>query len=63
MVFQKQLNHTHGIAINHKCFGDAYEGLGDLDEALKNYHKSLNYNTQINSTIGKVICAIISPMY
>ena len=56
MVFQKQLNHTHGIAINHKCFGDAYEGLGDLDEALKNYHKSLNYNTQINSTIGKVIC-------
>ena len=22
MVFQKQLNHTHGIAINYKCFGD-----------------------------------------
>jgi LytS/YehU family sensor histidine kinase len=56
MKIQKELGHTQGIAINHKCFGDTYLGVGNLDEALKNYRISLNYNRIINSKIGKVIC-------
>ena len=56
MKIQRELGHTQGIAINHKCFGDTYQGLGNLDEALKNYRISLNYNHKINSKIGKIIC-------
>lgn len=56
IVIQISLNHQLGLAINYKNIGNAYEELGNIDAALKNYHLSLNYNNQINSKIGKIIC-------
>ena len=56
IVIQISLNHQLGLAINYKNIGNAYEELGNTDAALKNYHLSLNYNNQINSKIGKIIC-------
>lgn len=56
IIIQISLNHQLGLAINYKNIGDAYQELGNTDAALKNYHLSLNYNNQINSKIGKIIC-------
>jgi tetratricopeptide (TPR) repeat protein len=56
IVIQISLNHQLGLAINYKNIGDAYQELGNTYAALKNYHLSLNYNNQINSKIGKIIC-------
>ena len=53
---QNELGDIKGVAINHKCFGNAHEGLGNLDRALKHYRYSLHLNNKINSRIGKVIC-------
>ena len=56
IVIQISLNNQLGLEINYKNIGNAYEELGNIDAALKNYHLSLNYNNQINSKIGKIIC-------
>ena len=45
-----------GLAINYQNIGSAKEALGDLDAALKNYEKSLEYNKEIKSKVGKIIC-------
>ena len=44
------------MAINYHNIGYAKEALGDLDTALANYEKSLSYNNEIDSEIGRVIC-------
>ncbi|TXD49870.1 tetratricopeptide repeat protein [Polaribacter sp. IC073] len=56
IVMQRDLDNKLGLAINHQNIGNAHEELGNLDEALKNYRISLNYNNQIKSKIGSVIC-------
>jgi tetratricopeptide (TPR) repeat protein len=45
-----------GLAINYQNIGYAKEAKGLLNEALKDYQTSLEYNEDINSDIGKVIC-------
>ncbi|QDO93019.1 tetratricopeptide repeat protein [Formosa sediminum] len=45
-----------GLAINYQNIGIALEHKGQLEEALKNYKISLDYNKQINSKMGYVIC-------
>lgn len=56
IITQRELDHQLGLAINYQNIGRANEGLGHLDKALLNYHKSLDYNNKLNSKIGKVIC-------
>ena len=55
---EKEVDNKLGLAINYHNIGYAKEGLGDLDTALYYYNKSLEYNIEINSTIGKVICNV-----
>lgn len=56
IITQRELDHQLGLAINYQNIGRANEGLGDLDTALLNYHKSLDFNNKLDSKIGKVIC-------
>jgi tetratricopeptide (TPR) repeat protein len=56
IITQRKLGDQLGLAINYQSIGRANEGLGHLDKALLNYHKSLNYNKKLDSKIGKVIC-------
>ena len=56
IITQRELGHQLGLAINYQNIGRANEGLGNLDKALLNYHKSLNYNNKIDSKLGRVIC-------
>lgn len=53
---QEELNDLRGLAINHQNIGYAYQNIGDLDLALENYNKSLEYNNLNKSSLGKVIC-------
>lgn len=53
---QEELKDNRGMAINHQNMGFAFQQLGDLDNALKNYYASLAYNNRNRSKIGKVIC-------
>ena len=45
-----------GLAINYQNIGFAMEHKGLLEEALINYNKSLEYNKELDSKIGLVIC-------
>ena len=56
IITQRELGHQLGLAINYQNIGRANEGLGYLDKALLNYHKSLDFNNKLESKIGKVIC-------
>jgi len=53
---QLDTQNLRGLAINYQNIGQANENLKLYDKALENYAKSLSYNKQIESTIGKVIC-------
>ncbi|WP_431166614.1 tetratricopeptide repeat protein [Tenacibaculum halocynthiae] len=56
IVTQQELQDKRGLAINHQNIGFAYQNLEKLDSALVNYNKSLQYNLENKSRIGKVIC-------
>lgn len=56
LKLEEELDNKLGLAINHQNIGDCLEQKGDLEGALENYRKSLVYNEQINSDIGRVIC-------
>ncbi len=53
---QKDLGNIRWLAINHQNIGYAHKNIGDLDLALDNYHKALNYNILNKDELGKVIC-------
>lgn len=53
---EKEIGNKLGLAINYQNIGFALEGKKRFDIALKNYQISLNYNEEINSIVGKVIC-------
>ena len=53
---EREVHNNLGVAINHQNIGFAKESLGNLDEALKDYEISLEYNKSVNSMIGQVIC-------
>ncbi|WP_083702074.1 tetratricopeptide repeat protein [Mangrovimonas sp. DI 80] len=56
LVIEKEQDNILGLAINYQNIGYANEAKGLLDEALIDYKTSLEYNNQINSDIGRVIC-------
>src|SRR5690606_8956348 len=56
LVIEKEFNNRLGLAINYQNLGYADEAKGLLDLALKNYKRSLDYNNQIDSEVGRVIC-------
>ena len=56
LVIEKKSGNRLGLAINYQNIGYACEAKGDLENALRNYKLSLEYNDQINSNIGRVIC-------
>lgn len=56
ILIQEKVGDLRGLAINHQNIGLALQNLGDIDGALENFNKSLEYNVQNNSSIGKVIC-------
>ncbi|NAY91486.1 tetratricopeptide repeat protein [Muricauda sp. JGD-17] len=56
LKLEEELGNKLGLAINHQNIGDCLEEKGDLEGALENYRKSLAYNEEINSDIGRVIC-------
>lgn len=56
ILIQEKTQDKRGLAINHQNMGLAFQNLGDIDAALEHYNKSLQYNIENNSSIGKVIC-------
>ncbi|WP_313777808.1 tetratricopeptide repeat protein [Flagellimonas meishanensis] len=56
LKLEEELGNKLGLAINHQNIGDCLEQKGDLEGALENYRKSLAYNEEINSDIGRIIC-------
>lgn len=58
IVLQQELNDRRGLAINHQNIGFAQMNIGDLDVALENYQKSLEYNNLNKDKLGKVIYVI-----
>lgn len=56
LKLEEELNNKLGLAINHQNIGHCLEEKGDLEGALENYRKSLAYNEEIDSDIGRVIC-------
>ncbi|WP_440120461.1 tetratricopeptide repeat protein [Tenacibaculum sp. Ill] len=56
ILIQEKTEDKRGLAINHQNMGLAFQNLGDIDAALEHYNKSLQYNIENNSSIGKVIC-------
>ena len=56
LKLEEKLGNKLGLAINHQNIGDCLEEKGDLEGALENYRKSLAYNEEIDSDIGRVIC-------
>nr|WP_297786600.1 tetratricopeptide repeat protein [uncultured Allomuricauda sp.] len=56
LKLEEELGNKLGLAINHQNIGHCLEEKGDLEAALENYRKSLAYNEEINSDIGRVIC-------
>ena len=57
IITQENLDIKLGLAINYQNIGKTYNELGELDEAMKNFTKSLKYNNIIKSKVGKIICA------
>ncbi|MDF0706730.1 tetratricopeptide repeat protein [Flagellimonas okinawensis] len=56
LKLEEELGNKLGLAINHQNIGHCMEEKGDLEGALENYRKSLAYNEEIDSDIGRVIC-------
>lgn len=56
LAIEKASNNMLGLAINYQNIGFSKEAKGLLNEALKNYKISLDYNNAINSEVGRVIC-------
>ena len=56
LAIETAANNKLGLAINYQNIGYAKEAKGLLDEALIDYQTSLNYNNEIDSDIGRVIC-------
>lgn len=56
LKLEEELGNKLGLAINHQNIGDCLEQKGDLEGALEHFRKSLAYNEEINSDIGRVIC-------
>jgi len=56
LKLEEELGNKLGLAINHQNIGHCLEEKGDLEAALENYRKSLAYNEEIDSDIGRVIC-------
>ncbi|NVN16906.1 tetratricopeptide repeat protein [Muricauda sp. HICW] len=56
LKLEEELGNKLGLAINHQNIGHCLEEKGDLEEALENYRKSLAYNEEIDSEVGRVIC-------
>ncbi|CDF77867.1 signal transduction histidine kinase [Formosa agariphila KMM 3901] len=53
---ERKNKNLRGLAINYQNIGYALEHKGDLTQALDNYKISLDYNEQLDSKIGRVIC-------
>ncbi|MCR9226139.1 MAG: tetratricopeptide repeat protein [Flavobacteriaceae bacterium] len=56
LKLEEELGNKLGLAINHQNIGHCLEEKGDLEGALENYRKSLAYNEEIDSEVGRVIC-------
>lgn len=56
LVLETELKNKLGLAINHQNIGECQELKGELENALKNYRKSLAYNEEINSNMGRILC-------
>ncbi|MDW5289325.1 tetratricopeptide repeat protein [Formosa sp. PL04] len=56
LLIEKETKNKLGLAINYQNIGFALEHKGNLNQALVNYKISLDYNAQMNSEIGRVIC-------
>ena len=56
LELEAALGNKLGLAINNQNIGDCLEHKGDLDGAMQRYKVSLDFNNQINSDFGKVIC-------
>ena len=56
LEIEESVGNTLGLAINYHNIGYAKEATGDLEGALEDYKKSLAYNEQIDSNLGRVIC-------
>ena len=51
-----KLSNKRGMAINNQNIGECLELIGDLDQALEFYRKSLAYNEEQHLEYGKIIC-------
>lgn len=56
MELEKELGNKLGLAINYQNIGECLEQKGELEEALHHYRTSLDYNNQINSNRGRILC-------
>lgn len=56
LVIENQSGNRLGLAINYHNLGYADEAKGLIDSALINYKRSLDFNEQIDSEVGRVIC-------
>ncbi len=56
MASAKEMGNKLGLAINYQNIGECLEHKGELEEALHYYRTSLEYNNEINSDKGRVIC-------
>ncbi|MGJ5642795.1 tetratricopeptide repeat protein [Formosa sp. S-31] len=56
LEIEKKADNILGLAINYQNIGYALEMKGLLNKALENYFISLDYNEQMDSDIGRVIC-------
>lgn len=56
LAIEVALNNKLGLAINNHNIGFAKEKSGDYQQALDYYNKSLQYNYEIDSEIGVIIC-------
>jgi len=56
MELEKELDNKLGLAINYQNIGECLEYKGELKEALHYYRTSLDYNNEINSDKGRIIC-------
>ncbi|WP_239985596.1 MULTISPECIES: tetratricopeptide repeat protein [Arenibacter] len=56
MELEKELDNKLGLAINYQNIGECLEYKGELEEALHYYRTSLDYNNEINSDKGRIIC-------
>src|SRR5690606_31013150 len=56
MELEKELGNKLGLAINYQNIGECLEQKGELEEALHHYRTSLDYNNEINSNKGRILC-------